>query len=137
MIFIGVYMPTASNVTINDGSITPVATLFTMIQPSGGNLPATYIAKSKGPMMAAQPKIMISASGTAKTRESKITIKTPYWVTGADSVTKVVDSVFTEIRTVLPDSIPDAVRKDHQAYVANFCDAAQVQETMRDGYAPS
>lgn len=130
-------MPTASNVTVMDGQTTPVATLFTMIQPSGGNIPATYVAKAKGPSMSAQPKVMISASGTSKTREAKITIRTPYYVTGTDAVTKVIDSVFTEIRTVLPDSVPDAVRKDHQAYVANFCDNGQVQETMRDGYAPS
>lgn len=130
-------MPIASNVTINDGATTPVATLFTMIQPSGGNLPATYVAKTKGPSMSSQPKVQISASGTTKTRESKITVKTPYWVTGADGVTKVIDSAFTEVRSVMPDSVPDAIRKDHRAYLANLLDQAQVQETVQDGYAPS
>lgn len=130
-------MPTASNVTVNDGATTPVATLFTMIQPAGGNLPATYVAKLKGPSVSSQPKVQISATGTSKTRESKVTIKTPYWVTGTDGVTKVIDSAFTEIRSVMPDSVPDAVRKDHQAYLANWLDQAQMQETIRDGYAPS
>lgn len=130
-------MPQASNVTVKDGATTPADTLFTMIQPSGGNLPATYVAKSKGPSMSAVPKVMISATGTAKTRETKLTFRTPFWVTGTDGVTKVIDSAFTEVKTVLPESVPDAVRKDHQAYVANFLDNVQVQETMRDGYAPS
>lgn len=130
-------MPIASNVTVDDGTATPVATLFTMIQPSGGNLPATYIAKTKGPNMSSQPKVQVSASGTAKTRECKLTIKTPYWVTGTDGVTKVVDSAFTEVRFVLPDSVPDAVRKDHRAFVANFLDQPQIVEALTDGFAPS
>lgn len=130
-------MPIASNMTLNDGQATPAATLFTNIQPAGGNLPAVYMAKTKGPMVVAQPKIAVSSSGTSKTRETKITIKTPYWVTGTDGVTKVVDSAFTEIRTVMPDSVPDAVRADHTAYVANVCDVAQVKESLKDGYAPS
>lgn len=130
-------MPNASNLTINDGKPTPVATLFTMIQPSGGNLPATYVAKSKGPSMISQPKVQISAQGTSKTRVSKITVKTPYWVTGTDGVTKVVDSAFTEIRSTMPDTVPDAVRADHRAYLANLLDQEQVYQTVSDGFAPS
>lgn len=130
-------MPTASTFTIKDGASTPADVVFTNIQPAGGNLPSTYLAKAKGPMVIAQPKIAISSSGNTKTRETKITVKTPFWVTGVDGVTRVQDSVFTEIRFVIPDTVPDAVRADHAAYVANSLDVAQVRESMRDGYAPN
>lgn len=130
-------MPIAANFTVNDGASTPVATLFTNIQPAGGNLPAVYVAKTKGPSVVAQPKIAVSSTGSAKAREVRMTIRTPFWVTGTDGVTKVQDSVFSEIRTVLPDTVPDAVRADHMAYVANSCDIAQVKEALTTGYAPT
>lgn len=130
-------MPTASNMSILDGQTTPVVTVFTMIQPAGSSTPATYVAKAKGPAVNAQPKIAISSSGNQKSRETRTTVRTPYYVTGTDGVPKVVDSAFTEIRTVMPDTVPDAVRNDHLAYVANSLDQAQVKESMRDGYAPT
>lgn len=130
-------MPTAISFTIKNGATTPADTVFTCLQPASGNLPAVYQARSAGPNGAAQPKIAISSSGTQKTREVRRTIRTPYYVVGTDGVPKVVDSCFTEIRTVLPESVPDAVRADHQAYVANSCDTAQVVDTDRNGYAPS
>lgn len=130
-------MPNAVNFSVLNGASTPVTTLFTNLQPAGGNLPAVYLAKGTGPMVSAQTKIAISSTGSAKSREVRATIRTPYWVTGADGVTKVLDSCFTEIRTVVPESVPDSVRANHVAYVANSCDDAQVQAAMRDGYAPT
>lgn len=130
-------MPTASTFAVNDGAATPTATTFTLFQPAGGNLPATYVAKTKGPSVSAQPKLAVSSTGTSKTRESRLTVRTPYWVTGTDGVTKVIDSAFTEIRTVLPDSVPDAVRADHAAYLANFLAVPQIRDTIRDGFAPN
>lgn len=130
-------MPQASTFTIKDGASTPADTVFTNIQPAGGNLPSVYLAKAKGPATNAQPKIAVSSTGTAKTRETRTTVRTPYWVTGVDGVTRVQDSCFTETRTVIPETVPDAVRSDHAAYVANSLDVAQVRESVRDGYAPT
>lgn len=130
-------MTQASTFTINDGKASPVATVFTCVQPAGGSLPAQYQARLKGPNPSAQPRIAISSSGTSKAREVRVTVRTPYWVTGTDGVTKVVDSVFTEIRHVFPETVPDAVRADHAAYVANSCDVPQIRESMVDGYAPN
>lgn len=130
-------MSQASNFTVNDGATTPVATLFTSVQPASGNLPATYMARTKGPSSASQPTIAISSSGKKGSREVRQTIRTPYYVTGTDGVTRVQDAMFTEIRTVLPDSVPDAVRADHYAYVSNSVDIAQIKESMKDGYAPA
>lgn len=130
-------MPTASSFTIQDGASLPADVVFTNIQPAGGNLPSVYLAKTKGPATAAQPKIAISSTGNAKSREVRQTVRTPFWVTGVDGVTRVQDSVFTEIRTVVPDAVPDAVRADHAAYVRNSLAIWQVQESMRDGYAPT
>lgn len=130
-------MPSASTFSIPDGAGTPVSTMFTLLQPAGGTLPATYVAKTKGPSVAAQPKIAISSTGSGKTRESRITIRTPYWVTGTDGLTKIQDSVFTEIRSVVPDTVPDSVRADHAAFVANSLDVPQIREAYRDGFAPN
>lgn len=130
-------MPNAANFSVMNGETTPVSTLFTNLQPAGGNLPAVYLAKASGPMSSAQAKIAVSSTGSAKTREVRVTIRTPYWVTGTDGVTKVLDSCFSEVRTVLPETVPDAVRANHAAYVANVCDEAQVRSALRDGYAPT
>lgn len=130
-------MSQASNFTIKNGAATPVDVLFTNLQPAGGNLPAVYQARSTGNTVASQAKIMVSSTGTAKTREVRRTIRTPYSVVGVDGVTKVVDSCFTEIRTVLPETVPDDVRANHQAFVANSCDVPQIQDADKNGYAPN
>lgn len=130
-------MPIAESFTIKNGASTPVDTLFTNLQPAGGNLPSVYQAKGRGPSVAAQPKIAISSSGNAKSREVRMTIRTPYWVTGTDGATKVLDSCFTEIRSVLPETVPDSVRADHAAYVANSCDVQHVRASLIEGYAPT
>lgn len=130
-------MSQAANFTISDGtSPTPVATVFTNVQPASGSIPATYIARAKGVSTASQPVIAISSKTKNKAREVVRTIKTPYAVLGVDGVTRVVDNCFTQITTVLPDSCPTSVRLDHQAYVANSSDTAQIKESETDGYAP-
>lgn len=130
-------MPQASNFTIKNGASTPVDVTFTNLQPAGGNLPAVYQARSAGPNSAAQPKIAVSASGSTKTREVRQTIRTPYYVTGADGLIKVVDNCFTEVRTVIPDTCPATTRNDHAAFVANSLTVPQIRESQQDGYAPS
>lgn len=130
-------MPTAVNFTIKDGASTPADTLFTNVQPAGGNLPALYLAKNKGPSVNCQPRINVSSTGNTKTREVRMTIRTPYWALGTDGTTRVIDSAFTEIRTVLPDSVPDSVRNDHAAFVANSLDVLQIKEANTGGYAPN
>lgn len=130
-------MSQASNFTIKDGAATPTDTLFTNLQPAGGNLPAVYQAKTKGAFSSAQPKIQLSSEQTGKGRRVRQTIRTPYAVLGTDGVTKVVDSAFTEIITTIPDTIPDAVRADHWAYVANSADVPQISESGKTGYAPN
>lgn len=130
-------MPQAANFTINDGATTPAATLFTNVQPASGNIPATYFARAKGVSAVSQPTIAVSSKGKQKAREVTTTIKTPYSVVGTDGITRVVDNCFTTIVTVLPDSCPASVRADHQAYVANSRDVAQIKETELDGYAPN
>lgn len=130
-------MPSASNFTINDGAATPVATVFTNVQPASGNIPATYLARAKGVATAQQPMIAISSKGKQKARETVRTVRTPYAVVGTDGISRVVDNCFTTITTVIPDSCPTSVRADHQAYVANSCDTAQIKEAETDGYAPT
>lgn len=130
-------MPQAANFSINNGNTTPVSVLFTNLQPASGNLPAVYQARAVGINPASQPKIAISSKGNAKVRETHITVRVPYAVTGPDGVTKVVDSSFADIRVVQPDSCPDSVRADLAAYVANTLDIPQFAAAVKDGYAPS
>lgn len=129
-------MSQATNFTIKDGTATD--TLFTCVQPSGGNLPATYFARAKGAMPVQQPVIAISSSGRSNTtRVVKQTIKTPIVVTLGDGSTKVVDFVFTDISTTIPGSASDAVRADHTAFIRNSVDVQQIYESHTDGYAPN
>lgn len=130
-------MPQASNFTIKDGASSPADTLFTNLQPAGGTLPAYYVARSKGPAAASQPSIRVSSEGKAGSRKVTRTIRTPYFVTGSDGVSKVVDYCMTTVTTTLPDTVPDTVRADHQAYVANSSDVAQISEAERGGFAPN
>lgn len=129
-------MPSASTFTIKDGAATPLDTVFTNVQPSGGNLPAVYIAKAKGPSGLAQPKLQISSNGSVKSREIKITLKVPSFVT-VNGLTTVGDSAFAEVKIVLPESVPDSVRSDFSAYLRNSLDVAQISESTTSGYAPA
>lgn len=131
----GVIMPQAGNIVVKDNANVDVE--FTNVQPSSGNLPATYLARAKGASTASQPVIAISAKGQKGSREIRETVRTPYAIVGVDGVTRVQDSVFTEIRTVLPDNVPDAVRAEHCAYVRNSLAVLQVKEAHETGYAPS
>lgn len=130
-------MSQAAHFTINDGATTPAATLFTNVSAASGNLPATWYAKAKGIAAAHWPMIAVSSKGRQKARETVRTVRTPYVVTGTDGIARVVDSCFTTITTVIPDSVPPSVRADHQAYVANSSDTPLVKETETDGYAPN
>lgn len=130
-------MSQATNFTIKDGASTPADTLFTNVQPSGGGIPAVYLARTKGTSPANQPKIQVSAKGGQKKREAFMTFLVPFAVVGADSIARVVDNAYAEVRVVLPDSVPNSVRSDLRAYLANSLDIAQFQETVETGYSPN
>jgi len=130
-------MAQATNFTIKDGASTPADTVFSNVQPAGGTLPAVYFARTKGPNPSSQPRIQISGKGGKKLREVLQTVMTPYFVTGTDGKVTVVDNCYTEIRHVLPDSVPDDVRAHHNAYVRNSLDVPQVAESGTTGYPPN
>lgn len=130
-------MPQAVNFTIKNGASTPADVVFTSLQPAGGSLPAVYQARAAGPNAALQPKISLSGEQQRNGRRTRQTVRTPYYVVGTDGVPRLVDSCFTEIITTMPDTIPDAVRNDHWAYVSNSADVAQIAESCKSGYAPT
>lgn len=130
-------MAQATNFTIKDGAATPVDTVFTNVQPAGGNLPATYFARAKGASPAQQPTVRISSRGMQGKREVLHTVAVPYAVTGADAVSRVVSIALVEVKVVLPDNVPDAVRSDLRAYAANSLDVAQIVDAVQTGYAPN
>ena len=130
-------MSQAANFTIKDGASTPADTVFTCVQPAGGNLPATYFARAKGSSSAYQPKIAISSKGGKKIREVFQTVLVPYSVVDGGGKPTLVDNAYAEIRVVLPDTVPDSVRSDLRAYVANSVDVAQIVDAMITGYAPN
>lgn len=129
-------MSQAANFTIKDGATTPADTVFTNVKPAVGQSAAEYYARAKGPSPALQPKVKASDKATASSRVYTQIVETPYWVTGADGVSRRVDAAHTVITTTLPTTIPDAVRNDHYAYVANSVDVAQFQDGFKNGYAP-
>lgn len=130
-------MPIASNFTIKDGASTPADTVFTNVTRSGGSLPATYYARSKGTAQAHQPVLRVSSRGVQKGRETKTTIAVPFSVLGADGVTRVVDTAHATLVVTLPDAVPSAARSDLRAYLANSLDITQFVETNTEGFAPN
>ena len=128
-------MPQAANFTVQDGAATPVDTLFTLLTPASGKSPAVWVAKSKGPNVAAQPKVDASTTGTKIGRSMRLSFRLPYWVTGADGRVTVVDSMFASLNTTVPDTIPDANRDDFVALFANIVASAIVREMIKDGHS--
>ena len=128
-------MPQAANFTVKDGAATPVDTLFTLLTPASGKSPAVWVAKSKGPNVAAQPKVDASTTGTKIGRSLRLSFRLPYWVTGTDGRVTVVDSMFASLNTTVPDTIPDANRDDFVALFANIVASAIVREMIRDGHS--
>lgn len=128
-------MPQAANFTVQDGAATPVDTLFTLLTPASGKSPAVWVAKSKGPNVAAQPKVDVSTTGTKIGRSMRLSFRLPYWVTGTDGRVSVVDSLFASIHTVVPDTIPDAHREDFAVLLANIVANSVVREMIKDGHS--
>lgn len=130
-------MPQAANFTIKDGATSPVDTLFTMVQPSGGTLPATYFARAKGDSVAFQPKLAVSSKGVKNGREVHYTLRVPEVVMGTNGIPTVVDAAFATLRITLPDRVSTARRSDLRAYLANLLAITQFVETNETGYSPN
>lgn len=128
-------MPQAANFTVKDGAATPVDTLFTLLTPAAGKSAAVWVAKSKGPTVATQPKVDVSTTGTKVGRALRLSFRLPYWVTGTDGRVTVVDSQFASLNTTVPDTIPDANRADFVALFANIIATALVKEMLKDGHS--
>ncbi len=130
-------MPQAANITVKDGQSTPADTLFTLLTPSAGNFPAVWVARSKGPTTATQPRLESSSEGFKGGRRVRITIKVPYYVTGTDGKSTFVDNYHVSSQVVIPDTIPAGFRADGAAYAGNLVTHALIKETITDGYAAS
>lgn len=128
-------MPQAANFTVKDGAATPVDTLFTLLTPAAGKSAAVWVAKSKGPTVATQPKVDVSTTGTKVGRALRLSFRLPYWVTGTDGRVTVVDSQFASLSATVPDTIPDANRADFVALFANIIATALVKEMLKDGHS--
>lgn len=128
-------MPQAANFTVLDGAATPADTLFTLLTPASGKSPAVWVAKSKGPTVATQPKVDVSTTGTKVGRSLRLSFRLPYWVTGTDGRVSVVDSLFASLNVVVPDTVPDANRDDFVALLANIIANEIVREMIRDGHS--
>lgn len=128
-------MPQAASFTVEDGAATPVDTLFTLLTPAAGKSAAVWVAKSKGPTVATQPKVDVSTTGTKVGRALRLSFRLPYWVTGTDGRVTVVDSQFASLSMTVPDTIPDANRADFVALFANIIATALVKEMLKDGHS--
>lgn len=130
-------MPQAANLTIKDGSATPVDVTFTLLTPAAGSDPAAWTAKTKGPTTASQPRVEISSTGFKGGRRVKGTIKVPQYVTGTDGKTLIEDSFHVAYTVTIPDRVGPTFRADGAAYLGNLLTLAVMKEVNADGYAPA
>lgn len=130
-------MPQAINITVKDGQSTPADTLFTLLTPAAGTNPAVWVARTKGPTTACQPRVDISSEGFKGGRRVRVTIKVPSYTVGSDGKVSIEDAWHAAAAVTIPDRVPASFRADGAAYLANVLAAAIVKESNIDGYAPA
>ena len=128
-----------TQIAVPNGAATPVTKTFTVSRPAAGDDSAVLHLR-EGAAVAAYPKLEMSTKpkngGGAKGRDSVVTFVMPYGYTDTNgNFVKVDQATFTG-RGSVPDTMPDANRKDFAAFIAGFYGNQQVKDLSVIGYTP-
>lgn len=121
-----------ASITINDGTATPVAVVFTPIAANGGSV--TFADKRKA-AKTFWPKLTVSFDGETKQRRTDhVDVSFEYPMTQTVDGVEVVYATarFERGRFILPSGMPQADRKHIYAFVRNGLGVSVVQGLVND-----
>nr|URG16537.1 MAG: coat protein [Leviviridae sp.] len=127
-----------TNITVPNGAVTPVNKTFTVSRPASGDDSAVLHLR-EGANEQAYVKLEFSTKstqvGNMRGRQAVVTSVTPFGYTDVNGVFVQQGMISTSVKTTIPVNAPDAVRKDHAAYVAGILGNQQVRDLVILGYA--
>lgn len=125
-------------ITVPNGAATPVNKTFSVSRSAVGDESAVLHIR-EGAATVAYPKAEFSTrnvnSNGSKGRQGVMTLVIPYGYTDANGNFVKVDEVTFVGRSKVPDTAPDAVRKDLAAFTTGLYGNQQLKDTMIIGYA--
>jgi len=127
-------MPSAADITINNGAATPVAKTFTLISPAAGDGSFANWRLKEGNISSVFPRIAIAARANGnKARKANIKIQVPSSYTDSvTGLTKVGSAFDFNADVTVPDDFPESLKNDAVAFVANAMAHALVKAIVRD-----
>lgn len=134
-------MPSAIDLTIDNGAGTPVNKTFTLLRPSAGDNSLAAWALKEGTISAVFPTITALARPTGdklKGRRTIIKFKLPSSYTDSvTGLTKVGSGFELDVTATIPDDFPEALKDDAVAFSTNLFAEALIQSMIRDGQPAS
>lgn len=127
-----------TNITVPNGAASPVNKTFSVSRSAAGDESAVLHLR-EGVSQAAYPKLEFSSKNaqavSGRGRGGVVTLVTPYGYTDTNGNWVKQDVISTTVRTTTPDSAPDAVRKDHAAFIAGLLADTQLKGLVITGYS--
>lgn len=127
-------MPQGTDITINNGAVTPVAKTFTFSTPAAGdNSPSLHELK-EGTIRSVFPRITVVARKTGnKSRKAQIRLHIPSSYTDSvTGLTKVGSAYEFNGEASVPDDFPEALKNDAVAFTSNLMSHALIKQVIRD-----
>lgn len=133
-------MPSATDLSVNNGAASPVSKTFTLLTPSSGYGSIAEWALKEGDISSVFPRLTAlarpsngsSAKGSAKVLQLKFKLPSSY----TDSVTGLtqVSSGFEFNGTVtVPDDFPEGLKSDAVAFTVNLLNTSLLKAMIKDG----
>lgn len=130
-------MPSAIDLTINNGAGTPVAKTFSLLAPASGWGGLAEWALKEGTISSVFPRLSLSArrvtvNGGGNSATFKLQLPASYTdsVSGLTKVSKVAEAIVT---VKVPDDFPEALKADFSAFLTNGVSNAVIKACLKDG----
>jgi hypothetical protein len=131
-------MPQAVDITINNGAGTPVAKVFSLLEPAASGGSSAKWALKEGANWLVFPKIEASSrkNGNRDAQKLAMTFTFPSsYIDAASTLTVVKDNAVVNISVTIPDDYPEAKKDDLVAFTANAMNHTLVKAMVRDARA--
>jgi len=127
-----------TNIAVPNGATTPVTKTFTVARSAAGDESAVLHLR-EGASEQAYPKLEFSTKssngGSVRGRQGVVTLVTPYGYTDVNGVFVQQGMISSSVKTQTPVNAPDAVRKDHAAFLTGLLGNQQLKDIVILGYA--
>ncbi len=124
-------MPQAVDLVINNAAA--VAKTFSVLSPAAGDGGTASFALKEGTISKVFPKVLVSSRRGNDSRKTVISLTLPSSYTeAANGLTAVGSAAQINIAVTVPDTFPESLKNDFQAYAVNLVANASIKACIRD-----